>query len=236
MSSSNGIVMNIDTIILFAGIVFLIAIIPGPNALLVLFTALTKSRLQAFSNIAGVSCGFIVHAFISAQGLSLLLTQSVFAFTLLKWLGVAYLVWLGITNIRAGLKTKMISMPTMHNDNQTGQDTEQPKTDRAENPQRGESVVSNFIKGFLTNMLNPKIVLFYLSIFPQFVSPQTVFADSMLLGMTQAIVVSSWFLVVILLAEQFKAVLTNAKIARWMNYAVGSLFLAFGVKLATAKL
>ncbi|MEC4723983.1 LysE family translocator [Shewanella sp. D64] len=225
--------MNIDTIILFVGIVFLIAIIPGPNALLVLFTALTKSRLQAFSNIAGVSSGFIAHAFISAQGLNLLLTQSVFAFTLLKWLGVAYLVWLGITNIRAGLKTKMVNMLTMHSDNQVGENSE---ADTWENCNKGEGVANNFIKGFLTNMLNPKIVLFYLSIFPQFVSPQTVFADSMLLGMTQAIVVSSWFLVVILLAEQFKAILTNAKTARWINYAVGSIFLGFGLKLATAKL
>ncbi|ACA86736.1 LysE family translocator [Shewanella woodyi] len=215
--------MNIDTIILFAGIVFLIAIIPGPNALLVLFTALTKSRMQAFSNIAGVSIGFVVHAFISAQGLSLLLSQSTFAFTLFKWLGVGYLLWLGITNIRAGLKTKMLTLPTM-------------KTEAAGKSQAREGLMGNFIKGFLTNMLNPKIVLFYLSIFPQFVSPQTVLADSMLLGVTQAIVVSAWFLVVILLAEQFKVFLTNAKTAKWMNYAAGSLFLGFGAKLATAKL
>lgn len=72
--------MNIDTLIVFAGIVFLIAIVPGPNALLVLFTALTRSRTLAFSNILGVCSGFMVHAFISAQGLSLLLSQSSWAF------------------------------------------------------------------------------------------------------------------------------------------------------------
>ncbi|MEH6580084.1 MAG: LysE family translocator [Amphritea sp.] len=226
--------MNIETIILFAGIVFLIAIIPGPNALLVLFTALTKSRLQAFSNIAGVSMGFIVHAFISAQGLSLLLTQSVWAFILLKWLGVAYLLWLGATNIRAGLKSQTLSFTHVEKKASSEEAPQQHASQQKAPVQK--VLLSNFIKGFLTNMLNPKIVLFYLSIFPQFVSQETVVADSMLLGLTQALVVASWFSVVILLAAQFKEFLTNANTARWMNYTAGGIFLGFGAKLATAKL
>ena len=236
--------MSIDTIILFAGIVFLIAIIPGPNALLVLFTALTKSRLLAFSNIAGVSLGFIVHAFISAQGISLLLSQSVWAFMLLKWLGVAYLIWLGISNIRAGINLSTLKLAA------------EPITEQVATPQAdlaGEKVAksvaastrlskdsralaNDFMKGFLTNMLNPKIVMFYLSIFPQFISQQSVLADSMILGLTQAIVVSSWFLVVIMMAEKFKSLLTNVRNARWMNYVSGSIFLGFGAKLAVTKL
>ncbi|SQH76639.1 conserved protein of unknown function, might belong to Hypothetical homoserine/homoserine lactone efflux protein [Shewanella benthica] len=75
-----------------------------------------------------------------------------------------------------------------------------------------------------------------MSIFPQFISQQSVLADSMTLGLTQAIVVSSWFLVVIMMAEKFKSLLTNVRNARWMNYVSGSIFLGFGAKLAVTKL
>eukprot|EP00487_Bulimina_marginata_P002631 TRINITY_DN16059_c0_g1_i1.p1 TRINITY_DN16059_c0_g1~~TRINITY_DN16059_c0_g1_i1.p1 ORF type:complete len:108 (+),score=4.02 TRINITY_DN16059_c0_g1_i1:221-544(+) len=96
-------------------------------------------------------------------------------------------------------------------------------------------LTSNFIKGLLTNILNPKIVLFYLSVFPQFVSHEAVLTESILLGVTQAVVVSMWFLVVILLARSFKQFLTNAKSARVLNILSGSIFVAFGAKLATAE-
>ena len=228
--------MSIDTIILFAGIVFLTAIIPGPNALLILFTALTKSRLQAFSNIAGVSLGFIVHAFISAQGIRLLLSQSVWAFMLLKWLGVAYLIWLGISNIRAGIKLSTLKLAAEPKADLAGEKVAKSVAVNTRLSKDSRAMGKDFMKGFLTNMLNPKIVMFYLSIFPQFISQQSVLADSMILGLTQAIVVSSWFLVVIMMAEKFKSLLTNVRNARWMNYVSGSIFLGFGAKLAITKL
>jgi threonine/homoserine/homoserine lactone efflux protein len=170
---------------------------------------------MAFANVAGVALGFILHAFISALGLSLLIAQSSAAFMVLKWIGVVYLLWLGWSNLKAGLQLKSLREPP-----------KQPVT----------SLASNFVKGLLTNLLNPKIVLFYLSIFPQFVSPNAVLTDSLLLGLTQAIVVSVWFFVVILGAQKFKTFLTNAKSARWLNFLSGSIFVAFSAKLATAKL
>ena len=207
--------MTFESLLAFASIVFLIAVIPGPNALLVLYTALAKNRLMAFANVAGVAFGFIVHAFISALGLSLLIAQSTIAFIALKWVGVIYLFWLGWTNLKAGLSPKSLHVPKNNQVN---------------------SLTNNFVKGLLTNLLNPKIVLFYLSIFPQFVSQDAVLIESLLLGVTQAVVVSTWFLVVILLARSFKQFLTNAKSARVLNFLSGGLFVAFSAKLATAEL
>lgn len=207
--------MTFESLMAFAGIVFLLAVIPGPNALLVLFTALAKNRLMAFANVAGVALGFIVHSFISALGLSLLIAQSSMAFMALKWIGVIYLLWLGWSNLKAGLNLKSLNVPENNQVN---------------------SLTSNFIKGLLTNLLNPKIVLFYLSIFPQFVSQEAVLTESLLLGVTQAVVVSTWFLVVILLARSFKKFLTNAENARWLNFLSGGIFVAFSAKLATAEL
>ena len=207
--------MTFQSLLAFASIVFLIAVIPGPNALLVLYTALAKNRLMAFANVAGVAFGFIVHAFISALGLSLLIAQSTIAFIALKWVGVIYLFWLGWTNLKAGLSPKSLHVPKNNQVN---------------------SLTNNFVKGLLTNLLNPKIVLFYLSIFPQFVSREAVLTESVLLGVTQAVVVSTWFFVVILLARSFKQFLTNTNSARGLNILSGSIFVAFGTKLATAEI
>jgi threonine/homoserine/homoserine lactone efflux protein len=94
----------------------------------------------------------------------------------------------------------------------------------------------NFIKGLLTNLLNPKIVLFYLSIFPQFVSKEAVLSESIILGSIQAIVVSLWFTVIILLAESFKKFFVNVRNARRLNFLSGGIFMLFSVKLATTEL
>lgn len=209
--------MTINTIIAFAGIVFLLAIIPGPNALLILYTSIAQGKRLAFVNILGVGFGFLIHAFVSAQGLSLLLSQSSMAFNIFKWIGVGYLLWLGVNNIKNGLKLSQLKMEP---------------NQRTMNP----SLVSSFTKGLLTNLLNPKIVMFYLSIFPQFISQQHILEQSMILGLVQALVVASWFLVVILFATKLKALLTTPKIAKWLNYVSGGLFVSFGVSLASTRL
>lgn len=207
--------MTFESVIIFAGIVFLMAIIPGPNALLVLFTSLAKNRAMAFANVAGVAVGFMIHAFISALGLSLLITQSEAAFTALQWLGAVYLLWLGGNHIKAGIGVKPLVLANAHPMNGIGR---------------------NFLKGLLTNLLNPKIVLFYLSIFPQFVNQNAVMTESLILGLVQAVVVSLWFFTIILLAENVKAFFTNSENARRLNFLSGGIFIAFSAKLASAEL
>lgn len=208
--------MNIDTLLAFGGIVFFLAIIPGPNALLILFTALTQSRRFAVANILGVALGFMIHAFVSAKGLSLLLSQSALAFNILKWMGVAYLVWLGINNLKSGLKLA----------------DQKLKLDRKVEEQ---TLKQAFVKGLLTNLLNPKIVLFYLSIFPQFVQPEHILEQSMILGALQAGIVASWYLFVIFFATKLKVLLTSSKTSKWLNYVSGALFISFGVGLANTR-
>lgn len=208
--------MSWDSIWLFIVIVFFIAIIPGPNALLVLSTALTQRKLFAFVNVLGVSCGFFFHAFISANGISLLLSNTPMAFEGLKWAGVLYLVWLGYNHFRAVLRAQegVLSVVSAS----------------------GSKLYHQFLKGLLTNLLNPKIVLFYLSIFPQFVNTDTIVSDSLMLGGIQAIVVSTWFLVVILMADTFKRLLVQKRTSQMMNMVCGVLFVGFSIQLALFQL
>ncbi|WP_052879896.1 LysE family translocator [Vibrio coralliirubri] len=208
--------MSWDSIWLFIVIVFFIAIIPGPNALLVLSTALTQRKLFALVNVLGVSCGFFFHAFISANGISLLLSNTPMAFEGLKWAGVLYLVWLGYNHFRAALRAQegVLSVVSAS----------------------GSKLYSQFFKGLLTNLLNPKIVLFYLSIFPQFVSTEAIVTDSLILGAIQASVVSMWFLVVILMADTFKRLLVQKRTSQMMNIVCGILFVGFSIQLALFQL
>ncbi|MFS1442312.1 MULTISPECIES: LysE family translocator [unclassified Vibrio] len=208
--------MSLDSIRLFIVIVFFIAIIPGPNALLVLSTALTQRKLFAFVNVLGVSCGFFFHAFISANGISLLLSNTPMAFEGLKWAGVLYLVWLGYNHFRAALRAQEGVLSVVG--------------------ASGSKLYNQFFKGLLTNLLNPKIVLFYLSIFPQFVSKDTIVSDSLMLGGIQAIVVSMWFLVVILMADTFKRLLVQKRTSQMMNIVCGVLFVGFSIQLALFQL
>ncbi|CAK3022151.1 homoserine/homoserine lactone efflux protein [Vibrio crassostreae] len=208
--------MSLDSIWLFIVIVFFIAIIPGPNALLVLSTALTQRKLFAFVNVLGVSCGFFFHAFISASGISLLLSNTPMAFEGLKWAGVLYLVWLGYNHFRAALRAQEGVLSVVG--------------------ASGSKLYNQFFKGLLTNLLNPKIVLFYLSIFPQFVSKDTIVSDSLMLGGIQAIVVSMWFLVVILMADTFKRLLVQKRTSQMMNIVCGVLFVGFSIQLALFQL
>ncbi|NOH91453.1 LysE family translocator [Vibrio sp. AIC-3] len=204
--------MSWDSIWLFIVIVFFIAIIPGPNALLVLSTALTQRKLFAFVNVLGVSCGFFFHAFISANGISLLLSNTPMAFEGLKWAGVLYLVWLGYNHFRAALRAQegVLSVVSAS----------------------GSKLYKQFFKGLLTNLLNPKIVLFYLSIFPQFVSTDAIVTDSLILGAIQASVVSMWFLVVILMADTFKRLLVQKRTSQMMNIVCGILFVGFSIQFS----
>jgi RhtB (resistance to homoserine/threonine) family protein len=208
--------MSWDSIWLFIVIVFFIAIIPGPNALLVLSTALTQRKLFAFVNVLGVSCGFFFHAFISANGISLLLSNTPMAFEGLKWAGVLYLVWLGYNHFRAALRAQegVLSVVSAS----------------------GSKLYKQFFKGLLTNLLNPKIVLFYLSIFPQFVSTDAIVTDSLILGAIQASVVSMWFLVVILMADTFKRLLVQKRTSQMVNIVCGILFVGFSIQLALFQL
>lgn len=207
--------MSIESIFAFISIVFVITIVPGPNTLLILHTSLSARKLNAFFNIIGISFGFIVYAMVSALGLSLLLAKSASAFALLKWLGVGYLLWLGYSHIRDSVKVDGVN------------EISETKV---------ETLRQSFIRGLFTNLLNPKIVMFYLSIFPQFISKQSVITDSLILGIVQAFIVSAWFSLVILLASRLAGWLSTSMNKARLNRLSGVVYILFSTKLAMLKL
>jgi len=129
------------------------AISPGPDFAMVLRQSISHGRGAAIITSAGIGSAILVHGTYTILGLGLIISQSVFLFSLLKYAGAAYLVWLGIGALRA---------PASH-----------MPGDIAKSDRRKMSPVKAFSIGFLTNLLNPKAALFFLALFTSVVSATT---------------------------------------------------------------
>ncbi|HEY7041699.1 MAG TPA: LysE family translocator [Methylomirabilota bacterium] len=150
----------------FALVATLLAITPGADTLLVVRNALTRSRTAALATVAGIAGGCLVHATLSAVGVSLILVQSAEAFAALKLCGAAYLIVLGLQSVRRWLRPD-------------GGPPAAVEGGRTAAPRR----LRSFLEGLLANVLNPKVGIFYLAFLPQFIGPgDPVLVRSLLLG------------------------------------------------------
>jgi threonine/homoserine/homoserine lactone efflux protein len=149
---------------LFAGAALVMVLTPGPNMLHLVSRSICQGRRAGVISLAGVVLGFFVHMSAAAAGVTALLLAVPFGYEVLRWCGAAYLLWLAWQAIRPGARSPF-----------------EPRELPQDSPRK------LFLMGFLTNLLNPKIAVFYLAIFPQFVNPQhgSVFAQSVMLGCTQ---------------------------------------------------
>src|SRR5690606_19199829 len=154
-------------LLLFAGAALLMVLTPGPNMIYLISRSICQGRRAGVISLLGVVAGFLVHMFAAAVGLTALFLAVPLAYELLRWAGAAYLLYLAWQALRPGARSPFEAR-------------ELP----ADPPGR------LFLMGFLTNALNPKIAVFYLSIFPQFVSPEhgSVFVQSVVLGVSQIVI------------------------------------------------
>lgn len=169
--------LPIHDLLLFAGACLLLVLTPGPNMLYLLSRSICQGRAAGVISLFGVVLGFVVHMLAASLGLSALLLTVPLAFELLKWAGAAYLLWLAWQAIRPAGRDWFAAPPGLP----------------VEPPRR------LFLMGLFTSILNPKVAMFYLSIFPQFVSPShgSVFWQSIGLGLIQ---ISTSFAVNLLIA------------------------------------
>jgi len=196
----------------FMAAAVLLTITPGPDNALMLRTAAAEGSRRAFAAAFGISLGCILWALLTALGLSALLAASETAYTVLKWVGAAYLFWLG---------GRMLLTPRESFDLGEG---EKPAA-------RGDA--GPFLRGLLTNLLNPKVGVFYVSFLPQFIpegAPVAVWTA--MLGVVHALVGMAWFVCLIAATRPLANALRKAVVIRWLDRLTGGVFLAFGVRLA----
>jgi RhtB (resistance to homoserine/threonine) family protein len=203
--------VNLDPrLVAFVGVAAVLTILPGADMALVMRNVFALGRPRTMLTIAGIACGCLIHATASALGMSAILATSATAFTVMKTAGAAYLVWIGVQSFRS--KTE---------------------TSDAGNGPRATRATAPFAQGFLTNVLNPKVAIFYLTFLPQFIAPgEPVFRRSLLLAGIHIAMGVLWLSAYAWFIERLGAVLTRPRVKAWLERATGGLLIALGVRLA----
>ncbi|MEP3245282.1 MAG: LysE family translocator [Sneathiella sp.] len=201
----------------FSLVTALLVMSPGPNGLLITKTVPTSGRSAGFANIGGFMIAFFLHGALSIFGISVILVQSAHLFMAVKIAGALYLIWIGIRALRDAF-AKGAAVP----------DVKPAKRTRTLSVAFGE--------GFLTNALNPKVSLFYLAAFPQFIPISgNVVEASFLLVFVHAVICAAWFSFMVLLLSRVTAVAGGDRFQRWLKGVTGAVFIGFGVKLMTLR-
>jgi RhtB (resistance to homoserine/threonine) family protein len=213
--------MTIDSqVVTFTLVAAALTLTPGADTLLVVRNVLRGGRRDGFFTTFGICLGLFVHATLSALGLSVILVHSAAAFHVIKYAGAAYLAWLGLQSLAGALRSPS---PAGH-----GAD---PTPAAAPVPAR-----RCFLEGFLNNVLNPKVAVFYLAFLPQFIAPgDAVLQKSLLLAgihYAQGIV---WLATVSVLVDQSRRFFLRSAIRRWLDGVCGTLLIALGVRLALER-
>ncbi|MEV0465646.1 LysE family translocator [Nocardia tengchongensis] len=201
----------------FAVVAGLLTLVPGLDTALVLRAALSSSRRCAFATAIGIGCGTLVWGAAAALGVSVLLTASEVAYTVLRIVGAIYLAWMGIGMLRAAFRHPAAIFAAAVDDS--------PRT-----------LGGAWSRGLGTNLLNPKIGVFYVAMLPQFL-PDGV--PHLLMGCTLAMVHNLegmlWFTVIICAASFARTWLNRDSVRRAMDAITGTVVVGFGVKLAISN-
>jgi threonine/homoserine/homoserine lactone efflux protein len=190
---------------------FLLNMTPGPDMAFIFAQSLKNGKKAGFVALAGIWSGAFVHVLMAAFGLSVILATSATAFTVVKWLGAAYLIYLGIQALRA--KTGEAPLSAVSNAN---------------------TLRAVFRQGVLVAILNPKVALFFLAFLPQFVVPGSgpEGAQLFLHGVLIIAVAGIFEPPLILLASRLSRAIENgASWTRWMDRGLGLLFIGLGLRL-----
>jgi RhtB (resistance to homoserine/threonine) family protein len=205
-----------------------LTITPGVDMALVARSALSQGRNAAFMTTLGIITGLPVHAFLSAVGLSVILSQSALAFETVKLLGAGYLVYLGVRTIisagRSGGK---------HDTQAAMQDPKPQVRTREENLRIYRR---SYVEGLLNNLLNPKVALFYLTFLPQFMSPgDPVIARSLLMGLIHAAEGIIWLMLYAYFLSRLSELMSRPSVRRNIERVTGLLLVGLGVRLVWEK-
>ena len=198
-----------DSLLTFTVAATLLTIAPGLDTALVLRTAASEGPRRAWFAGLGVVSGCLVWSTCVAVGLGVLLTASRVAYTVLRWAGAGYLLYVGIRMLR------------------------RPRTSFLEGMPQGARARSAYARGALTNLLNPKVGVFYVSFLPQFIPRGVPTAPyAMLLGVIHALIGLLWFACLISAMGALGRWLRRPSVVRTLDRVVGTAFMAFGARLA----
>ncbi len=200
----------------YIGIIALLTITPGADVMLVIRNALSGGQQAGARTTLGICSGLMVHATLSALGVSLILVQSAMAFLVVKILGAVYLIFLGGQ-----------SLWRAHGKTQTDMDEAQQHLGPSGKGQRP------FVEGFLTNLFNPKVAVFYLAFLPQFIYiGDPVLVKSLALGGIHILMSFLWLLLLTGLMGKFQHIFNRSGWQRGLQTVSGVVLIGLGIRLA----
>jgi threonine/homoserine/homoserine lactone efflux protein len=208
----------------------LLNIMPGPDSLLIMARSATQGWRAGCAAALGIGAGTMVHIGAAALGLSAVLATSATAFTVVKWVGAAYIVWCGIGMLRARLKADKTGTPVS---DPLGQTPPYRFAPPAALPYR-----KIFAQGFLTNVLNPKVALFFLAFVPQFIDADAANKPLAFLVLGSIFNFNGMLWcngLAIFTAFASAKLKVKPLVALWLNRVTGGLFIALGARLALAE-
>ena len=205
--------MTLDPLFLAGvAVLALLTISPGADMALVAKITLERGRPAALLATVGICSGLLVHATASALGLSVILATSAEAFAFVKIAGAAYLAYLGVQALRS----------SFHHE-----------TSEAPSPRRG---ANPYLQGVFSNVLNPKVAVFYLTFLPQFMTPgDNVLVRSLAFAVVHGVMGIAWLTAYAYALTRISALLGGAGARRWLERVTGGVLIALGARLALER-
>jgi len=200
------------------GVFVLAAIAPGADFASVVRESITFGRKAGIVCALGVGSAIMVHVTYTVTGVGLIIAQSIVVFNIVKWCGAAYLVYLGIRSISARDSGRPAAGETF-----------------AVRAQQARSAAKSYTVGFLTNLLNPKATLFFISLFATIISRETPFVTQFGYGVVLSVFLALWFSVVAVFFTTRSIRAAFERAGHWINRVTGLVFIALGVRIALQR-
>ncbi|MGX9134093.1 LysE family translocator [Rummeliibacillus sp. JY-2-4R] len=201
---------------LYVTMCILLILLPGPDTAIVTKNTLSIGKKGGLRTLFGTCCALLIHTLAAVLGLSAIIAKSAFVFSIFKIIGGAYLIYLGVKTFISMRKQKQQGMELDHTE------TEEQTC---------------FKQGFLTNLMNPKVAVFFLTFLPQFVhSNEQTWLPFILLGLTYVVLTAIWFVVYILLLNAIRTFMLKPKTQFAIEGITGTVLVGFGIKLTMEKL
>lgn len=202
---------------LFVLMCILLIILPGPDTAIATKNTLTVGKIGGLKTALGTCCALLIHTSAAILGLSAIIVKSALLFSIFKYVGAVYLIYLGIRTLWS-LKNKEKAVIVEPNTKSQFENT------------------SCFKQGFLTNLLNPKVAVFFLTFLPQFVEAgSNTFLPFLIMGITYTVLTAIWFSLYIYLINQISAFMKKPKTQNMIEGITGTILIGFGIRLALER-
>ncbi|MFN7923578.1 MAG: LysE family translocator [Bryobacteraceae bacterium] len=196
-------------VLAYTAMAAVLTLIPGADTMLVVRSVLARGAVAGMLTTLGICAGCLVQGTLSAFGLSAVLTRSAAMFEGVKLAGAVYLMYLGVQSLRAARNAASFEV--------------------------GSSRGRSFAEGLTTNLLNPKVSLFYLAVLPQFLSPSDGFGKALLLAAIHAVLGLLWLSAVSVFLGRLRSWLLRPRLRQWLEGVTGAMMIGLGVRLAFSR-